>query len=106
MPINWENQVFVKSAHEQTRFCAVQIDEPESCYKMFGKYHEGGETILVCEPTRSSCAPYIIVPDGCIAILTTSGAYMGIAQPGYMCCLPWTETKYLVSKQDFVYEAP
>ena len=23
-----------------------------------------------------------------------------------MWCLPWTETKYLVSKQDFVYESP
>jgi regulator of protease activity HflC (stomatin/prohibitin superfamily) len=23
-----------------------------------------------------------------------------------MCCLPFTEAKYLISKQDFVYESP
>lgn len=106
MPIDWENNVIVKKEGVQTRFCSVQIDDPASCFKFFGKYHSTGDTIMVCEPTRSSCSPYIVVPDGCIAVLLTSGAYVGLAEPGMMCCLPFTETKYLVSKQDFVYEAP
>jgi regulator of protease activity HflC (stomatin/prohibitin superfamily) len=36
----------------------------------------------------------------------SSGAFDGYAQPGMMWCLPFTEAKYLVSKQDFVYESP
>jgi len=60
----------------------------------------------VCEPTRSSCAPFIIVPDGTIAILYSSGAFVNYQEAGLLWCLPWTETKYLVSMQDFVYESP
>ena len=40
MPIDWENNVYLKGAHDQTRFCSVVIDEPEACFKMFGKYHQ------------------------------------------------------------------
>ena len=36
----------------------------------------------------------------------SSGAFVEYAEPGFMCCLPFTEAKYLVSKQDFVYESP
>lgn len=36
----------------------------------------------------------------------TSGAFEGYCPAGLMWCMPWTETKYLVSKQDFVYESP
>ena len=74
---------------------------------MFGKYHQPrGETILVCEPQRSSCLPYIVIPDGVIAIIMKSGAFEQYGEPGIYPCLPWTEAKYLVSKQDFVYESP
>jgi len=45
-------------------------------------------------------------PDGTIAVGITSGAFFGYLEPGFMWCLPWTESKYLVSKQDFVYESP
>ena len=36
----------------------------------------------------------------------TSGAFTKYGKPGLMWCLPFTEAKYLVSKQDFVYESP
>lgn len=36
----------------------------------------------------------------------TSGAFTNYADAGVMWCLPFTEAKYLVSKQDFVYESP
>lgn len=35
-----------------------------------------------------------------------SGAFTGYGEPGMMCCSPFIEVKYLVSKQDFVYESP
>jgi regulator of protease activity HflC (stomatin/prohibitin superfamily) len=75
------------------------------CHKYFGKYSEDGATILVCEPDRG-CAPYIVVPAGCIAVTFTSGAFTNYQEPGLMFCTPFTEVKYLVSKQDFVYESP
>lgn len=106
MPIDWENNVITKQPHTKTRFCSVSIDDPTSCHKFFGKYHRDGSTILVCEPERSSCSPWIIIPDGTIAVLLTSGAFEGYPGAGLMWCMPWTETKYLVSKQDFVYESP
>jgi|APCry1669189534_1035231.scaffolds.fasta_scaffold45499_1 hypothetical protein len=106
MPVEWENHVITKPSQTKTRFCSVKIDDPTSCHKFFGKYHGGGETILVCEPTRSSCTPYIVIPDGTIAVLMSSGAFERYADAGFLCCMPWTETKYLVSKQDFVYESP
>ena len=45
-------------------------------------------------------------PDGVIAILYRSGAFEAYQEAGLLPCLPWTETKYLVSMQDFVYESP
>lgn len=45
-------------------------------------------------------------PDGVIAILYRSGAFEAYQEAGLLFCLPWTETKYLVSMQDFVYESP
>lgn len=35
-----------------------------------------------------------------------SSAFEGYGTPGFMFCMPWTEAKYLVSKQDFVYQSP
>jgi len=35
-----------------------------------------------------------------------SGGFVRYGVPGVYPCLPWTEAKYLVSKQDFVYESP
>mmetsp|Transcript_22397 Transcript_22397/g.34654 ORF Transcript_22397/g.34654 Transcript_22397/m.34654 type:complete len:152 (-) Transcript_22397:651-1106(-) len=36
----------------------------------------------------------------------TNGAFAGYGKPGLMWCSPFTEAKYLVSMQDFVYESP
>lgn len=35
-----------------------------------------------------------------------SGAFTEYGKPGMMICTPFTEAKYLVSRQDFVYESP
>merc|ERR1712166_180139 len=107
MPTDWENNVIVKRPNTKTRFCSVPIGEPTSCHKYFGKYHPGGETILVCEPERgSSCVPWIVIPEGTIAVIMTSGAFACYGAPGFRAAGPFTEAKYLVSMQDFVYESP
>ena len=98
MPVDWENNVITKPPRQQTRFCSVKIDDALTCHKFFGKYFNMGETIMVCEPERASCAPWITVPDGTIAVLTSSGAYEGIVPAGLHFCLPWTQAQYLVSK--------
>jgi len=36
----------------------------------------------------------------------TNGAFVEYGAAGFMWCLPWTQARYLVSKQDFVYESP
>ena len=38
MPLDWENNVITKPPHTKTRFCSVEIDDPVSCHKFFGKY--------------------------------------------------------------------
>ena len=45
-------------------------------------------------------------PEGTIAVIMTSGAFVEYGLPGFMFAGPFTETKYLVSMQDFVYESP
>lgn len=35
-----------------------------------------------------------------------SGAFTEYGKPGLHFCTPFTEAKYLVSRQDFVYESP
>ena len=35
-----------------------------------------------------------------------SGAFTHYGEPGLMVCTPFCEAKYLVSRQDFVYESP
>ena len=39
-------------------------------------------------------------------MLTNSGAFTGYGKAGMMFCTPFTEARYLVSMQDFVYENP
>ena len=74
MPTDMDNRVIVKDAGTRTRFCSMQISDPLDCQKYFGKYAEDGATILTCE-LEDSCALWQIVPDGCIALVYTSGAY-------------------------------
>jgi len=45
-------------------------------------------------------------PEGTIAVIMTSGAFDCYGQPGFRTAGPFTEAKYLVSMQDFVYESP
>jgi regulator of protease activity HflC (stomatin/prohibitin superfamily) len=47
-----------------------------------------------------------VIPDGVTAVIQRSGAFEGYWDAGFYPCLSWTNCKYLVSQQDFVYESP
>lgn len=76
MPTDLDNMVVVKPEGQKTRFCSQMITNTVDCHKYFGKYAQDGATILVCEPERG-CAPYVVVPDGTIAVVFSSGAFTG-----------------------------
>lgn len=61
---------------------------------------------LYCHVSKKSSIISFNRPEGTIAVVLSSGAFVGYGKPGFMACLPWTESKYLVSMQDFVYESP
>ena len=129
MPLDWENNVVVKNHGQKTRFCSVNIDEPESCYKVSAHIQLtllsiSESTTKVEKPSWSASPsdqaarpgslckynrypnPCIFSPEGVIAVLLKNSAFLRYGEAGCLTCLPWTEAKYLVSKQDFVYESP
>jgi len=55
---------------------------------------------------HSSSVLFQSSPEGTIAVVLSSGAFIEYAKPGFYSCGPFTEAKYLVSMQDFVYESP
>lgn len=57
-------------------------------------------------PTRGSCAPWIVVPEGGIALATQSGRFIGVMEPGLHWCMPWTQVEYFVNKQNIVFDIP
>ena len=75
--------------------------------KWFGNYSKDGQTPIMLIPERSSCAPYIYVPEGTYAVLTKHGAFHRVVhQGGLIWCLPWTQIQFLVTKQNVTYSFP
>lgn len=91
---------------KQTRFCAVSCADPDDAISIFGNYTRTGGTPIVCMPRRSSCAPYLIIPDGCYAIGTKHGKYDGVWNAGFKWCLPWTKIQFMVTQQNFQFDVP
>lgn len=57
-------------------------------------------------PNRSSCSPYICIPEGTYAVVTKHGDFQGIWDPGFHWCLPFTKIQFLVTKQNFQFDVP
>ena len=130
MPLDWENNVITKPPNTKTRFCSVTIDDPSSCHKVspfkvsnysvlrkiqrrWWNYSGLRTTKVILRPIYYNVSFKNIFlsynyfsPDGTIAVIMYSGAFVEYGQPGLLACTPFTEAKYLVSKQDFVYESP
>ena len=64
------NQPRTRPRNTTTRLTAQRCDSLRDCAKYFGNYTQTGETTLVCMPDRGSCAPYIVIPEGGIALAT------------------------------------
>jgi regulator of protease activity HflC (stomatin/prohibitin superfamily) len=68
-----------------------------------GNYTARGNIPIVFIPIRSSCLPWIYVPNGAYAIITKNGRFDQIKKEGGMIfCLPWTRIEFLISKQDLI----
>lgn len=68
------------------------MDSASDCLDFFGNYTPSGETPIILMPERSSCAPYIVVPEGTYAIITHHGKIADIKKEGGIYfCLPWTK---------------
>lgn len=66
-----------------TKFVAVNCGSVDDAISIFGNYTAQGDTPIVCMPTRSSCAPYITIPQGCYALVVKHGNFQGMWDPGF-----------------------
>jgi hypothetical protein len=89
-----------------TRFTAVRITCVDDAMEHFGNYTDRGETPLMCMPDRSSCKPWLMIPEGTYAVVTSNGRFVGIWAPGIHFCMPWTKIQYLITHQSVVFDLP
>jgi len=86
---------------------AIRVDDLENSLEWFGNYTNKGETPIILIPERSSCLPYIYVPEGTHAVITKHGAFESVqSEGGLVVCMPWTRIQFLVTKQNIVYRFP
>jgi len=71
---------------------AVKVSNIDDSLEWFGNYTQNGETPVILMPKRSSCMPYIYVPEGTYAVITKHGKFDQVcADGGLIPCLPWTK---------------
>jgi regulator of protease activity HflC (stomatin/prohibitin superfamily) len=70
--------------------------------------------VLIMQPSRG-IMPYIVVPEGFYALVTTNGAEIEWTGPtgrsivwpsGFYSCAPWTKISHLVTKGDVNFDTP
>ena len=57
-------------------------------------------------PERSSCKPYITIPEGTYAVVVKHGNFQGVWEPGFHACMPYTQIQFLVTQQNFQFDVP
>lgn len=91
----------------RSKLVAIRIHDIENSLEWFGNYTREGDTPIVLIPSRTTCRPYVYVPEGTYAVITKHGAFHDIIhQGGLVWCLPWTKIQFLVTKQNITYEFP
>lgn len=84
---------------------AIRVSSIDDSLEWFGNYSSAGETPIILIPDRSSCKPYIYVPEGTYAVITKHGAFDHIKKEGgLVMCAPWTKIQFLVTQQNLVYK--
>lgn len=82
-----------------SKLAALRVSDIDDSLEWFGNYTEKGETPIILIPERSSCAPYIYVPEGTYAVITKHGKFDHIKKEGGLVfCLPWTQIQFLVTQ--------
>lgn len=89
-----------------TRFTTERCDDISECIEVLNNYTSDGQTPVVCMPERASCKPWVVIPEGIYALVTTSGRLVGVWEPGLHWCAPWTRVEYVVSRQNIVFQVP
>lgn len=89
-----------------TKFVAVNCGDVDEAISIFGNFTPQGDTPILCMPTRSSCKPYITIPEGTHAVVVKHGNFQGVWEPGFHWCMPWTQIQFLVTKQNFQFDLP
>jgi len=71
----------------------------------FGQISNNGEIPIVLCPRKRTIisGPFITIPTGVTAILTSSGADMGEVPPGTLFAPPWVKVVYMVPNQACTY---
>jgi len=95
---------YLKSRY--TKFVSVNCGDVDEAISIFGNYTQQGDTPIVCMPTRSSCKPYITIPEGTFAVVVKHGNFQGVWEPGYHWCMPYTQIQFLITKQNFQFDVP
>ena len=80
------------SYKDRSNLAAIRVTDIDDSLEWFGNYSERGETPIILIPLRSSCAPYVYVPEGTYAVITKHGKFDSIQREGgLVICLPWTQ---------------
>ena len=91
----------------RSKLAAVRVDNIDDSLEWFGNYTGAGETPVILIPSRSSCMPFIYVPEGTYAVITTHGKFNSIKKEGGLVwCTPFTKIQFLVTQQNLIYKFP
>jgi len=67
---------YLKSKY--TKFVSVNCADVDEAISIFGNFTPQGDTPIACMPERSSCKPYITIPEGTYAVVVKHGNFQGI----------------------------
>jgi hypothetical protein len=70
-----ENHQFTVHQGGRSFLSAVKVNNIDVSLEWFGNYTKNGETPVILMPSRSSCKPWIYVPEGTYAVITTHGKF-------------------------------
>jgi regulator of protease activity HflC (stomatin/prohibitin superfamily) len=91
---------------KESKLVSMNCGDVDEAISIFGNYNQAGDTPIMVMPERSSCKPYISIPEGTYAVVTKHGNFQGVWDPGFHWCMPYTQIQFLVTKQNFLYDVP
>jgi len=87
----------------ETNLCIRPIDSLLQAPGIFGTKTANGATPIVLTPARKTLSVWASVPEGCAALVTRYGKFMGVFKSGYHWFPGWYHVQYLVNTQHIPY---